>query len=126
MSTSKAENTVRIFVYGTLRKGGVAAHFLQKYLLIARAVPLKGFALYDGGWYPFAVPVEGNQEIIGDIFEIPLSALSELDEYEGPEYRRVFLEGPEFLIYLRKDRSTVSLKQVPEGDWLVYWETKNS
>ena len=117
---------MHLFVYGTLRKGGVAAHFLQKFPLVSQAVSLNGFSLYDGGWYPFAVPAPEPFSIIGDIFDVPDSSFPELDDYEGPEYRRIFLEDRKLLIYLKASPQTAGLVKVEGGDWLKYWQRKTS
>lgn len=123
----KTEKIVRIFVYGTLRKGGLAAHFLEKYPLVVPNTTLKGFSLYDGGWYPFAVPAPESFAIKGDVFEIPESILPQLDEYEGPEYKRITPDNQELLIYVAKEDTRVKgLIKLKEGDWLKYWEKKNN
>ena len=123
----KAEKKVRIFVYGTLRKRGLASHFLEKFPLVFPNATLKGFSLYDGGWYPFAVPASESCAIRGDVFEIPESILPQLDEYEGPEYKRISPENQELLIYVVKIGARVKgLPKVEEGDWLKYWEKKNN
>lgn len=123
----KAEKKVKIFVYGTLRKGGLAAHFLEKFPLVYPNTTLKGFSLYDGGWYPFAVPASESCVITGDVFEIPEIILPQLDEYEGPEYKRISPENQELFIYVVKaDARVKGLLKVEEGDWLKYWEKKNN
>ena len=115
---------MHLFVYGTLRKGGVAAHLLQKFPLVSHAVSLKGFCLYDGGWYPFAVPAPETFSIIGDIIDVPDNSFAELDDYEGPEYRRILLKDRKLLIYLKANPQTKGLVKVEGGDWLIYWQRK--
>lgn len=121
-----AGKKLRLFVYGTLRKGGVAAHFLQRFPLIVPDATLTGLSLYDAGWYPYAVPAPESCSVKGDIFEIPESSLPGLDEYEGPEYKRVFLEKYQVLIYLKINSVTTGLPKVENGDWLTYWRKKNT
>ena len=121
----KEDAKIRLFVYGTLRKGGVSAHYLQDALLLEEKVHLKGYALYDAGWYPFAVPASSSSIITGDVFELPVSWLSVLDEYEGPEYSRKYLPEHKMLIYLQKEIGEIDLPLVKEGDWLEYWRRKS-
>ena len=85
---------------------------------------LKGYALYDAGWYPFAVPAIGSDSIVGDVFEVPEKRLTELDEYEGPDYKRVFLEEQQFFVYLKLNQDIKDFVQVESGDWLTYWKEK--
>lgn len=79
-----------LFVYGTLRPGARAWHRLRPHVVgepvAARAVG----ALYDTGrGYPAFC--RGSGEVPGWTVTLrsPVSALAALDDYEGPEYRRV-------------------------------------
>ena len=119
------EELVRLFVYGTLRRKGVANHFLEEYKVIEEDVWIAGFVMYDAGWYPFAVPADKNSKIVGDICQIPGWKIAELDKYEGPDYKMVHLEDFNASLYVKKDNAVTGFKRVPEGDWLKYWEEKN-
>ena len=71
----------RVFVYGLLRAGGSLDHILEG---LARTGPhrLDGFAIYDLGRYPGAVPAPAT--IVGELCEIPHAAVLEaLDAAEG-------------------------------------------
>lgn len=117
-------SSVPLFVYGTLRPGGPAAHYLQGLPILKECVRLKGYALYDAGWYPFAVRASADSAITGDIFEVRAELFPELDAYEGKGYIRHFLEDQQTLIYLKADQIIEGLPKVPNGDWLSWWEKK--
>lgn len=116
---------VRLFVYGTLRKGGVAASYLGEQRLLQQNRQLPGFAMYDAGWYPFVIPAGSESVIVGDVYEVEQSLMPTLDEYEGDGYVAHFLEKENLLLYLKVDEQTHGFVQVESGDWLSYWETKN-
>ncbi len=77
----KNEETVNVFVYGTLMKGQRAAHMLGDCIYKGRHV-LKDHALYDLGDYPGIVGQKG-ESIIGELYAIEKSRVAELDRYEG-------------------------------------------
>lgn len=116
---------VRLFVYGTLRRRGVANHYLLQYQVKEENIWLPGFAMYDAGWYPFVVPANGALKIVGDVYEIPEWKTSVLDDYEGPEYERIWLPELEAQIYIKADRQAKGFMKVEGGDWLRWWKEKN-
>lgn len=82
----------RLFVYGTLRSGGSAGHLLAASALRRLPATLAGYALYGRtSPYPFVAP-NPDCEVVGEVVVLePGSAhdlISDLDRYEGPEYRR--------------------------------------
>jgi len=84
----------RLFVYGTLKKGGrlhrhmAGAHFAGP----ARTLPL--YTLWDLGAYPGMTP-GGTTAISGELYLVPGDLWSHLDEVEGaPD---LFERGPVFL-----------------------------
>lgn len=120
-----AEDTILLFVYGTLRRGGLAEHFLENYPLLQSGLRLPGYALYDAGWYPFAVRAGLSASITGDLVAVPSALMPVLDEYEGSEYVRHFRPEDKLLLYLKKNEMVSGYPPVPEGDWLKYWKMKN-
>lgn len=85
-----SERTETIFVYGTLRRGGSNHHRLRGAEFIAMAT-MAG-RLYRIDWYPGLVADVNSGEVTGEIHRVSSSLLAALDEYEGPEYRRVKME----------------------------------
>ena len=75
---------------------GEGNHFLLNDGLstyIGPAITKRGFTLYDLGGFPGVVE-EGNNAIMGEIYEISSLTLSRLDQLEGhPQfYRRKYIE----------------------------------
>jgi gamma-glutamylcyclotransferase (GGCT)/AIG2-like uncharacterized protein YtfP len=73
--------SLRIFLYGTLRRGGPAAHLLAGCERIGPAT-LRG-RLYDLGAYPALVLDSAGDPVHGEIWECPSPTLEALDRYEG-------------------------------------------
>jgi len=48
--------------------------------------------LYGIDWYPGLVLDDSGDEITGEIYQISASLLEGLDDFEGPEYRRVMAQ----------------------------------
>lgn len=79
-----------LFVYGSLRSGGTAAHLLAGCERMGAAQV--GGVLYDiDGQYP-ALVLYGNTPVPGEIWRCPVELLPNLDTYEGVDeglFRRV-------------------------------------
>jgi gamma-glutamylaminecyclotransferase len=94
----------RLFVYGTLMRGGRYHRILdgQRFLGPARTLPR--YALLDLGAYPGLVHrPEDGRVVGGEVYEVAVALLPRLDEIEGaPESFQlgpVALEGVEGLVY---------------------------
>jgi gamma-glutamylcyclotransferase (GGCT)/AIG2-like uncharacterized protein YtfP len=73
-----------VFLYGTLKRGGVSHHFLagQTFVVTARTEPEYRLHQLDG--YPGMVPSFGpGHSIDGEIWEVDSRCLGRLDEWEG-------------------------------------------
>lgn len=81
----------RVFVYGTLQPGHEAWPMLEPFATgRPRRATIRG-SLYDTGMgYP-ALRLDGDGDVRGWMVPIrsPRRALSTLDKYEGPDYRRI-------------------------------------
>ncbi len=77
----------RVFVYGTLRRGGAQGCRMDaaQWLGTGR---VRG-ELFRVSWYPGLVLREDGGFVKGDVFAVDDDLLESLDEYEGGEYRRV-------------------------------------
>ncbi|AEH23209.1 AIG2 family protein [Thermodesulfobacterium geofontis OPF15] len=112
----------KLFVYGTLRKGECRHSTLAdcKFLGYAKA---KGFLLYNVSSFPGMVQGEG--EVIGEVYEIPESLLERLDLIEGvPElFKRELIEvvledGTIISVYAYLYNKGVDNKLlIPSGNW---------
>jgi gamma-glutamylcyclotransferase (GGCT)/AIG2-like uncharacterized protein YtfP len=106
-----------LFVYGTLRSvfdNPYAAMLRANAGLIGRAVaPGSIFMIAD---YPGYRP-EPPGEVHGELFRLhnPDAMFRILDDYEGPEYERVLIEGTGW-IYQYRGRPDAS-KLIPSGDF---------
>ncbi len=120
----------KIFVYGTLRKGGQGRSFEGEFLGQDRITG----NLYDLGWYPGVREVRGifdptKPAIVGEVYEVSEETFMSLDVYEGcgkdPTY-------PNTGLYYRKQVLTennvpvwvyIYSQEIPEdcrilsGDW---------
>jgi gamma-glutamylcyclotransferase (GGCT)/AIG2-like uncharacterized protein YtfP len=82
--------TERIFVYGTLRRGGSNHHRMKDAGFLSTA-QVNG-RLYRIDWYPGLIPDDSASSVHGEVFEVSREILNELDAFEGDEYLRVKLE----------------------------------
>lgn len=74
----------RVFVYGTLKRGGSNHRFLagQHYLGEARTAP--GYTLYSLGDYPGMVrSADPAHTVTGEIWSVDAACLTQLDALEG-------------------------------------------
>jgi gamma-glutamylcyclotransferase (GGCT)/AIG2-like uncharacterized protein YtfP len=115
----------RLFVYGTLREGGSANNFLEGALFVKKNVIIKRYALYDTGFYPYAVFTGDQKDLItGDIFLVKKELFSLLNWYEGNSYRLIFDEQNNFYIYIWNDAILDEKRKIKDGDWIKYYLAK--
>lgn len=94
---------VRIFLYGTLRRGGGADQLLRGCTPEGPAT-VRG-RLHDLGPYPALVLDPGGDPVHGEIWECPGRMLGELDRYEGVQVElfervKVRLAGRPCFVYV--------------------------
>jgi len=113
--------TVRIVVYGLLRRGARMSNLLGGAEFV-REVALDGYRLFDLGDYPGAVPGEGV--IFGELWELPSPAVLDLlDEAERvgadpPLYRRVLVDADGAPAWLYVYAGPVEESAwITSGDW---------
>lgn len=113
--------TVRIVVYGLLRRGAHMSNLLRGAEFLGE-VALDGYRLYDLGDYPGAVPGEGA--VLGELYELASPAMLDLlDEAERvdadpPLYRRELVEalGAPAWLYVYAGPVAASA-WIRSGDW---------
>ena len=82
-----SEERELVFVYGTLRRGGSNHFRMEGAEFVAKAwVPGR---LYRIDWYPGIVLEDRVGDVLGELYEVSDEQLSELDEFEGAEFRRI-------------------------------------
>lgn len=111
----------RLFVYGTLKRGGVAAERMRGAIFDGSVVTARGYALYDFGDYP-ALVADRDGVVAGEVYLVTADHLSELDRYEGyPElYRRELVplsDGSLAEAYVMPASSMAGQRKVPGGVW---------
>lgn len=83
---------MRIFVYGTLKRGRSNHGWMRGQLFIGQAATAPGFRLHDLGGYPGMVRDETRGlSVQGEVWEVDAEGLERLDELEdvsGGEYIR--------------------------------------
>ena len=72
--------TRKVFVYGTLMNGEANHGYLEKSICLGKAA-IEGYDMYDVGWYPAIV--DGDNLIIGELYQVPLSDMQSIDMLEG-------------------------------------------
>jgi gamma-glutamylcyclotransferase (GGCT)/AIG2-like uncharacterized protein YtfP len=116
----KENNTVQIFVYGSLRSGfhSPAYNYVSKYFTLVGAAKTKGL-LIDMGEYPVAIATTEDKFLIGELYQITHKeafdfAIAQLDDYEG-----VNVEDGEEQLYFRSI-TEVFVNDTTTTAW-VYW-----
>jgi len=116
---------MKIFVYGTLKKGFRNHYLLQnaKFLCDYR---LSGFVMGTfNNDFPFIIRKDGI--VYGELYEITPEILEDLDILEGhPDfYVRILINDGthEFYIYVMSENFMENVeewgwKQIPEGNWI--------
>lgn len=82
-------NSVRLFVYGSLKRGGLHHVELADSRFVAETGTAPGYAVVQQGAYLALVEAPGSASTVrGELFEVPVAKLPALDEFEGEGYRR--------------------------------------
>lgn len=115
----------RIFVYGTLMRGECRHWLVEKAVIRRIRAATIGGRLFDFGGYPgLRLESNGNNFVYGELIECDRleSVLPELDEEEGPDFRRelvtVKVEGatePAYVYVLASDPEGATV--ISSGDW---------
>ena len=119
----------RLFVYGTLRRGGYYHQLIKEAKLIQEALTIKGYELRDSGlYYPYAFE-SPDYEIVGDIYEVSQELLEgpldELEDTASGYYKRYFDTNNDFYIYLKIEDNREQYQLIEGGDWLKYWKEQD-
>ena len=110
---------IRVFVYGTLRRGGRANCLLRRGRFLSEAATDSAFELVDMGPYPGLV-AGGSVAVRGEIWEVPVELLAELDAYEGEEYVRIAIrlsDGTEAEAWVMHVQHAEGRPRIASGEW---------
>lgn len=121
---------MKVFVYGTLKRGGVLHNNLKrcKYLGVDK---IPNFTMFKMGWFPAVIPTKDSREnVYGEVYEINQSVLNQLDAIEGKGvlYNRtkVVTKFGDAMIYVyskENNTRTWNYPKVPHGYFII--ENKN-
>ena len=120
-----------VFVYGTLRRGGVRAmpELFPGSEFVGRA-SVRG-RLYDFGEYPGLLLDGAGSPVAGEVYEVSEEVLRKLDDIEAPAYysRReveVSLGGGSVSCWVYEPDLSLypSRTLITSGDWIEYAGTK--
>lgn len=85
----------RVFVYGTLKRGGDNHGWIEKQQFIAEARAKPVYRMFDLGGYPGMIRAKEGIAIEGEVWDVDDAGLAQLDvleDIEGGEYERVLIE----------------------------------
>jgi gamma-glutamylcyclotransferase (GGCT)/AIG2-like uncharacterized protein YtfP len=122
---------MKLFVYGTLRKEGSNAHYLQNAKYIEHSCYAEG-QLYDTGCgYP-ALILEKDKWVTGELYEVTKEELKQIDELEDfvenradNLYDRITVRihttsgKEEAIMYVMRNKKNHFISIV-ENDWIKY------
>ncbi len=119
-----------LFIYGTLLSGARNRHIIEPLIEWWEPATARG-TLHLHGKYPLFFPGEG--EVVGELvlLENEPRALAHLDEFEGPEYRRVEIDvtiesgAGKAWTYIYHDDSPPAGALPIGGDWIKYSDSAN-
>ena len=81
--------SVRLFVYGSLKRGGRHHDELAGARFLGKATTLPGYRLEPLGEYLALVAAPGSDAAVpGEVFDVAESKLGEVDAFEGDSYER--------------------------------------
>ena len=120
-----------VFVYGTLRRGGVRAMpsiFPDSKFVGDASV---GGSLYDFGAYPGLVLDEANSPVVGEVYEVDEEILGRLDDIESSAYYRrkrveVSLGDRRVTCWVYEPDAELFPRRtlIASGDWIEHARTK--
>lgn len=117
-----ADSDALVFVYGSLKRG-MAAHGQLAGACWRGAATLPGFALYDLGPFPMAIPCsDPGSAISGECFAVNAALLEQLDRFEGVPrlYTRQshrLNHGEEAWVYVGRARQVRHVPRLADGCW---------
>jgi gamma-glutamylcyclotransferase (GGCT)/AIG2-like uncharacterized protein YtfP len=110
---------MRVFVYGTLKKGFHNAIYLQDTRFLGKFTTDPVYSMYEFGTYP-AVTEPGKTAIKGEIYEISVLQLAAIDRLEWyPHYYQRVMIATSFgaaWMYVVSEQLCVG-KLITSGSW---------
>lgn len=98
-----ATDKLYLFVYGTLKKGE-PGHELMTDATFVGTVMKTNLRWIRDAEYPSCIETDDSTDyVVGEIWDVPATALPMLNEYEGSNYRLVKLKNSNIYAYLLKE-----------------------
>ena len=115
---------LKIFVYGSLRRGFYNHRLLEKADYLRHSITRAEYRMHSLGGFPSVQP-GGTTAIIGEIYDVDVLTLLRLDRLEGHPtlYRRTEItmaDGERVSIYIFNEKVHHSDTAIASGDWAVY------
>lgn len=111
---------MKLFVYGTLRRGERAHALLGAARFLGQAWTEPRFRLVDMGGYP-ALVEGGSLRVLGEIYEIDPAQMDALDAYEDCprlyRHAQLTLDGHEVTTYVLVAEHARGMPELSDGDW---------
>ena len=73
--------------------------------------------MHSFGPFPFVIEDPGKA-IIADVISMENRYIPDIDEYEGPEYKRIWDQHHQAYIYVKADNNPQGFPVVQGGNWL--------
>lgn len=114
---------LRVFVYGTLKRGHYNHRLLEESEFLGKSV-IKG-TMYNLGSFP-ALSLHGNTDIRGEVFAVDEPTMKRLDRLEGyPDFydrQKVETSLGDAWVYTMDERDGAPV--VKSGEWLGSGDTE--
>ena len=112
---------MKVFVYGTLKKGFGNHHLLKDASYLGTHITEPKYTMYSMDGFPAVSPI-GTTRIIGEVYEITTEILEDLDRLEGYPgwYSRetIITKYEPAYIYLMPNLENTYRPIVESGEWL--------
>lgn len=107
MTASAVPESDRIFLffYGTLKRGEPGHELLLPGAEYVATVSVSNLRWIEDAEYPSCIETDdGSERVTGEVWSVPRSNLSVLNEYEGENYRLAKLRDSNLHAYLLRER----------------------
>jgi gamma-glutamylaminecyclotransferase len=112
---------MKVFVYGTLRRGQSNHGLLAKASSLGLDATLPAWTLHHLGDWP-ALAQGGSTAVVGELYEVDAPTLAELDALEEVPtvYQRIPIllrSGRDAMVYVMPAEALTSYPVIDAGDW---------
>jgi len=102
-SPKTAPDRIYLFTYGTLKRGEPGHELMEGATFIA-TVTKSHLCWINNPEYPSCIETDSAADVVtGEIWEVPTTYLTILNEYEGDNYKLIKLKNSNLHAYVLKD-----------------------